>query len=434
MADTTAEIEAEPSDRLFDPELWPASPKAYTVIAEVTGQLLSYEKRAGLRRRKRKQDDYGTFHTVATVILCNAIHRYLTEPEGWVSVSLSKERLGRRNRYQPAAMSKILSDLIKRLAAPEMGFLEMQLGHLGYFSDPRLTTIKAGRRLIDLIDEQDLIDGRDFSLGDLEWRRKGEVIILKSSKQGHWDKGELIDYQDDDTTNGYREELHRINDWLAKAKLSFYGLLESGDKVDTKDRHLRRYFCNGSFEQGGRLFAGFWQQLSKPQRSLGLRINGEKVVTLDFGQMAPRTLYGMAGVEQTQEDAYLLPGLEGHRAGVKKVFNAILFADQPLNRLPQGTRALIPRRLGMGDILDLITKVHQPIQSYFFTGIGYQLQFRESEILIDILLTMMERGLVGLPIHDAVVVPRSSAGVVKEIMLDTFRTHVGVDGFVGVED
>ena len=42
-----------------------------------------------------------------------------------------------------------------------------------------------------------------------------------------------------------------------------------------------------------------------------------------------------------------------------------------------------------------------------FTGVGFKEMFRESEILIDALLALIDRGGVALPIHDVLVVPSS---------------------------
>lgn len=427
MTDSTAEKVDSLRDMRFNPFLRPASEGAKAVIREFVATVEHYESQEGLRKRKRKARDQRIFELTISAVLSNAILAHLTDPEMWVSVSLSKDHLGRRSRYGSPVLSKTLPDILRRLAAEKVWVLELKVGHLGYFSQSRLTTFRAGVFLASRIMEYDL------SPKDIRASNDQEVIILKKAKQGHWDKGELIDYQDDAQTNAFRDEVHRINQWLAQADIKFYGLTASGEKVDTTDRLMRRYFNNGSFQQGGRLFGGFWQSLGKSQRSRGLLINGEGVVTLDFGQMAPQILYGMAGVEPAQEDAYRLPGLESHRAGVKKVFNAILFAEKPLERLPQGTRELLPRRVGVKDVVELLAKTHQPLVPFFFTGVGYHLQYRESEILIDVLLAMMERGIVGLPIHDAVIIPKSFAGEVEMIMLETFKAHTGLEGIVEVD-
>lgn len=428
MTDSTAEKVDSLRDMRFNPFLRPASEGAKKVIAEFVATVERYESQEGLRKRKRKARDQRIFELTISAVLSNAMLAHLIDPEMWVAVSLSKDQLGRRSRYGSPVLTKTLPDILRRLAAEKVWVVELEVGHLGYFSQPRLTTFRAGPFLASRVMEYDL------SPKDIQASTDQEVIILKKAKQGHWDKGEMIDYQDDAQTNGFRDEVHKINQWLAQADIKFYGRSASGEKVDTTDRLLRRYFNNGSFQQGGRLFGGFWQPLGKLQRNRGLRINGEGVVTLDFGQMVPRILYSMAGVEPAQEDIYRLLGLESHRAGVKKVFNAILFADKPLERLPQGTRELLPRRVGMKDVVDLLAKTHEPLVPYFFTGVGYHLQYRESEILIDVLLTMMEQGIVGLPIHDAVIVPKSSAGEVEMIMLATFKAHTGLEGIVEVDE
>ncbi len=67
-------------------------------------------------------------------------------------------------------------------------------------------------------------------------------------------------------------------------------------------------FTQDRFDSGGRLFGGFWQRLRKHERRQGLWINGEKAIELDYGQVGPRTLYGLAGQEPPADDLYHLWG------------------------------------------------------------------------------------------------------------------------------
>ena len=57
-------------------------------------------------------------------------------------------------------------------------------------------------------------------------------------------------------------------------------------------------------------------------------------MSLDYSQMAPRILYGLCGIRPTTEDCYKIPGYERDRNGIKKVFNAITFAEKELVRFP----------------------------------------------------------------------------------------------------
>ena len=48
--------------------------------------------------------------------------------------------------------------------------------------------------------------------------------------------------------------------------------------------------------------------------------------------------------------------------------------------------------------------------------LGYQLAFRESEILLRILAEVNGEGIVALPIHDALMVPQSQVSIAKQKM------------------
>ena len=168
------------------------------------------------------------------------------------------------------------------MTSPEMEMAEHQLGFRSPFVETasRQSTIRAGARLVTVIDDYELTPD-DFNLD-----KSQELIILKDTKADLWDKGQWIQYYDTEETIRYRDELRRINQTLEDADIDYSqaGQRSSG-VIDTSNRCLRRYFNNHSFEQGGRLFGGFWQHLSKSQRR-DITIDGMPTVTLDYGQMA----------------------------------------------------------------------------------------------------------------------------------------------------
>ncbi len=195
-------------------------------------------------------------------------------------------------------------------------------------------------------------------------------------------------------------------------------------------------FNLGSFEHGGRLYGGFWQKLTKQQRKQGLLINGNPVTTLDFGQIAPRIMYGMAKTHPHFEDAYLIPGINPkYRDGVKKVFNAMLHAKERQNRFPHGTRDLIPNTsIKVGQVIDNILNHHQPVAHLFYSEQGLRVMFKESQILIAIIEKLMDQNIIGLPIHDALIVEEDHAPLVREIMISTFKEITGIEIPVGTDD
>lgn len=403
--------------------------KAKALVTEVIEQAEALEKRLQVRRRARRPSDRLTFLRQIEGVISDLALRHLTDPGVGVSVSFSNRILGAKDRYRPSVMTKTLPDVVRLLASPTLALVDLELGS----SNPvdrrqnRQTTLWVGDRLQELISQHQL-ETKDFGRDKAE-----EVIILKATKTGYFDSGNWIQYEDTEQTKGYREHLYHLNAWLEQADIAFIPLEGMDQVVDTSDRRLLRYFNNGNFTEGGRLFGGFWQTLSKSQRRRGILIDGEPVMTLDFGQMAPRMLYGGAGIDLPFEDAYCIPGYEDYRAGVKKMFNAMLHSTKELDRLPKGTKALLPRRCKVKDVVDAILSVHGSISYCFHRGLGMYLQYRESEILLEVLGRLRGRNITALPIHDAVVVRVNHEDDVREVMLEVFLEKAGIEGMVTLD-
>jgi hypothetical protein len=390
------------------------------VVAEVLKQVGNYERHKGLRERGRRASSQETFEAIVTAVVCDLTYRYLANRAHGVAITRSKTRLGKRWRYKPPVETEALPKVLDYLASRELDFIVQKVGE-GVPGAAKSTTIKPGPCLIRRI--------REFDVGDVARVNGGETVELRAEKLRDDVPGELLDYQDDETTERYRSELRQINEWLAKADIEFDELAAHDKIVDSKDRWLRRIFNNGSFHEGGRLYGGFWQSLTKRERAEGIIIDDEAVTALDYGQMTPRILYGMVGAKPSCDDLYQVPGLENCRDGVKKVLNAVLFSDKALSRKPKGTRALLPKD-DFRSILTRIEAFHLPIAPLFGTAVGLQAQFTESQILVKVLLDLAGKGVVALPIHDAIVVKQSAAQEAEDVMKTIFREMTGVDGLV----
>lgn len=314
------------------------------------------------------------------------------------------------------------------MATPEMELVKYRRG-VWVPSDPSLSllsTICAGERLRNLIQDRQLTCA-DFTLDNSQ-----ETIVLKDSKADHNDAGSWLQYDDTDQTHKYRSDMEFINDALAEADIQYQPCLTDGQVVDTTDRRLRRYFNNGSFQKGGRLFGGFWLNMSKLNRR-GILIQGVPTVTLDFGQMNPRILYGLAGEEFHAEDAYTIPRFEEYRDGVKVVFNSMLHRTSPMTKKPRGSAELFPGRVRIKEITSGIIIFHKPIAHLFYTGIGLDLLYKESQILVEVLTELLRQGITALPVHDAVIVAEHHRDQATAIMLAVFKEQTNIDGVVKVD-
>ena len=376
------------------------------------------------RKRRLRSKDWDTLFRVMIPVLSNLIVHYLRDsPGNGVPVPLSKKVLGKKgDRYNPLTFPRSFPTKLRALR--NLGFAEATLGtYSGFPGQSKRTTIKAGPKLIALIEEHKV------ALGDFSGHYDEEVIILSRPRRDYWDEGERIDYKDTATTHRFRQELRAINEWLGHADITF-DAAACDHPVDVQARQLRRQFTLGRFDRGGRLFGGFWINLPKPVRLQAIRIDGEEVAGLDYSALNPRLAYYLAEADPPPGDAYTLPGLEQSRDGVKKVFNAMLF-KHPVTQFPKGVRALFPRKVKCGDVTDAILQRHPTLKGVLSSEeSGHQLQFIESEIMMGVLRKCLERNIVALPIFDCVIVKSSAEETVKEIMKGEFKAATGLNNEV----
>jgi hypothetical protein len=303
------------------------------------------------------------------------------------------------------------------------------------------STIKPAPSLIALLDSLKLAP-RDFQVLDGE-----ETIILSQSsfgfklnregqssfgKQSDW-----IDYTDTALTKSLRAQLAAINTWLANADIQWTG----SPLVDSRARRLRRHFSlppkvtsakGFKWDRGGRLFAGFWQTLKKADRTK-LRIDGEVMADLDFNALYVRLALARDGIELPPEfDPYAIAGLP---RDVAKMANNTLLNSKGA-RLPDDLKQELPdwtiKRLRE------TVSAHLPaLEPHLGKGIGLELMYTESQILMAVLEECMAAGITALPMHDGVMVADSQADKVAAMMEGHGKVLTGIRLPVrrkGVED
>ena len=380
------------------------------------------------RRRAKKRADKERFDRLVEAVVAELAYHHVVSPTQWLCITRSKQVLGRKCRYRPSFITEKLIDVMDMLAGPELGLADLQLGHQrralhgGYVG--RQTRLRAGERLIERITGLGLAV-EDFGLLDSE-----EVIVLKGPRgDSFWDVASLMDYDDTPQTNEMRWQLRRINRWLAAAAIEYSGTR----KVDTAKRRLTRRFSNGRFDHHGRMYGAFWENMPKEERLECVTIDGAPVVGLDYGQMAIRLLYAETGQAPHFEDAYAVPGLEGHRAGVKKLLNAMLASSKPLKRLPMGVGRLLPRGMRLPDLVDMVVAFHAPVRQHFHAGCSLRLMYLESQVMVQVLLRLIDEGVTALPVHDGLIVAEQHEHTARAAMLDCFRQATGFEGVVKAE-
>lgn len=407
-------------DRFFNPKRFAKTVNAKSFVADVTKQLIGLEKHDGLRLRARKARDEEIFRRQIEAIACEAAHRFITDPTKRIAISLSNQKLSRKDS-ESNILNNTLSQNLKNLARPEMAFIELEAGNqkLGL-----VTTFWAGKRLITRINSLKL------SYNDFAVEKSTNVIELRETKISSGKEGKLIKYEDTELTRQYRDEIEQVNAHLREADICY-----QGDKdIDDTRRDLKRIFNNSSFEDSGRLYGGFWSNMSNADRK-DITIDDEWLVSIDYGQMGLRLAYSLAKAPITFDDGYLIPSWERAREGLKKLINIMLNTN---DKNEWYVSSLIKKPYKHRENLDSylfrdIFQFHAPIAHLFKQPLGTKFMFLESEILIDVLLELNRKGITALPVHDCVLVKTSVADIAKETMLRIFNEHTGVEGSVDIE-
>jgi hypothetical protein len=292
------------------------------------------------------------------------------------------------------------------------------------------STIKPAPRLTALLNSLKLT-AQDFVVLDGE-----ETIILSQSSYGFkvnnegqssfGKQSDWLGYSDTPHTRTLRAQLAAINTWLASADIKWTG----SHLVDVHARRLRRHFSlplkvtsakGFKWDRGGRLFAGFWQTLKKADRPQ-LRIDGELMADLDFNALYVRLALARDGIELPPEfDPYAISGLP--RDVAKMAINTLLNSKGA--KLPKDLKRELPDWT-MKRLRKTVTAHLPDLEPHLGKGIGLELMYTESQILMAVLEECMAAGITALPMHDGVMVADSQADKVAAMMENHGKVLTGI--------
>ncbi|MBT6360174.1 MAG: hypothetical protein HOJ52_04845 [Candidatus Thioglobus sp.] len=292
-----------------------------------------------------------------------------------------------------------------------------------------------------------LFKSNNISTAMIVREKSEEVIILRKTKDKDGYK-ETIDYKDTDTTNQMRSSLVKINELLANTWIDLevpdVTLVEINERLERKKdkqpidftrRKLKRIFSNSSFEQGGRFYHGWWQEIPSEYRKY-ITINGKWTRELDYAGIHIRMMYAMEGEELDDSlDPYELKDYSNHRGEVKQALNTIINAKTKQEALGSIANNLtLPKGRDANDLYKQLEQMHPKIRHYFGTGEGIKLQHLDSKIAEIVMLELLEQGIVALPVHDSFIVRRSHMIDLNPIMREAFKQVVKVKGVMELKD
>jgi hypothetical protein len=240
---------------------------------------------------------------------------------------------------------------------------------------------------------------RNPSLPVIELRKDGKRMRTNPHKEKWWWEARI---------KAYNERLTQFDFRLAQERLPPVTFA------------ITRIFNDGSYDCGGRYYSTF--QGFKSQLRLHLTIDNEPVMEVDYRGLHPSLLYQRAGLSEPTEDAYTIDVYP--RKLVKKAFNILINRKKPapatkslIFYLNKNKKEYVEDKYPIPPTIDTeycialeqaIRDHHKPIEHFFCTGVGLELQNHDSLLcghIFDYFIQKTET--IVLAVHDSFIVKQS---------------------------
>ena len=430
-----------------------------TNISEIAKKLSERISNAETRKRSRTAEEYQRFLYAIEYILTDIWKASYIHPEAECSIHKHNNYYSSNPRYRDPNLTYRMTmnafdglQLLNLIVVTKDGYYDRTKMQGG------LTRYRAREELLEILNAIP-----EHPAIHLKPNLDAETILLRQKIDN---RNVLVPYEPDVFTDKARNSLRTINQcflrhWvdlriLDKDVLALQErLFDDTEKqpIDLTKRTLVRIFSNASFEEGGRFYRGWWQNVPSEYRPY-ITINSKPTIEHDYSQLNPNMIYSAYNKELGSEDAYSRVAGEEHRDVVKQAFNAMFQYDKILDRKPDGIEL---DNIGMSwrELKEAILDAHKPIKDYFFKGLGSKLQFEDSCIAESVMLQFAQMDAPALPIHDSFIMHHgfSTYGELEEAMrrafYERFNKDIGVsrdlvvqhksnipidkDGFVSLE-
>ena len=197
--------------------------------------------------------------------------------------------------------------------------------------------------------------------------------------------------------------------------------------INEQTKKYVRIFNNSDFKQGGRFYF-HWSQMIKSEIRKNITIDGKQTVELDYSCLHLSMLYGLENMVPPAGDLYTLAGIDScFRPIIKKAVNIAINARNETSAMQAIREEITQLTEKMGfvppgpkTILENLKQAHSPIKKYFCTGYGVRLQYLDSSIAEQIMLSLAEEDICCLCIHDSFIVAKEHKALLHELMMNKF--------------
>ena len=290
------------------------------------------------------------------------------------------------------------------------------------------TQVRARQGLIDYLDQDDA--------SPADFRSEYPQLVLKAGKE---DSKRHLTIPDTNEAQQLALGVDQINKMLG----FHWADIELPDaelkQIDVSGLHLpealyqertvRQIFNNGSFEEGGRFYGGWWERVPSRYRP-HITIDGMPTVEMDYSAIQPRLLLAGRGVE-LDGDPYDIGIDDRFRPLVKETFNRLLNGKRRPFSYSNPGQGIVFDEADMGmswdEFLGAIERRFEPVAGMFGSGIGLKLQRTDSDIAQAVMLGANLSKVVMLLIHDSFIVSLRDYGLLHIALHEAIKKNSGID-------
>ena len=377
-------------------------------------------------RRTRK-----SFRTDLKVLLLDLYVSWNEDPKQTIGVGMSNSFYKKGSRYNALYVSYKLINIVNELS--KTGLIGFKPGSEW---SGKVSRIWPKANLIRLF------EGVKFSVEDIKPLMERECIILRNK-----DKKD-IEYEESYNTHQMREHLRGYNELLHRTFIDIPSLdkpviQKKGDKnsirITQNNKFVRRTFHNSTFEEGGRYYGGWWQNIPKEFRK-EIYINDMPTIEDDYSALHLMLVYSKFGLEYDwKEDPYHIPikfiNSEEEERLVGKLFlltalNAKTtqsgfkaarseFTDNNIRYPGEFTDEFL------NDYLNKVINKHPPLEDYLCSNAGVELMNIDSQIIEKIVNRFTKKKIPILCLHDSFIVSVEHDDELKTQMLKSIKEVSG---------
>ena len=209
-------------------------------------------------------------------------------------------------------------------------------------------------------------------------------------------------------------------------------------EINKESMYVYRSFNRGKFEFGGRFYTPVFQSIPSIWRPT-ITIDGEETVELDYSAHHIRMLYHENGLDFKGEPyIYEKNDLENKDKRTLHKYIAMIAINasnriQSINAVRNSIeddsengkyQSEIPDKKTIELLYDEFLEYHKPISHCVSNDEGIKLQRKDSDVMNDILINLTKKQIVGLPIHDSIVIQSKHKEILKEEMTNQYYKYL----------